>query len=88
MRAKLLKIVVIAAGLAVFSCMLVIRAQSIAGRPVAASITTNWVGDLVIGKDDPIDRIAPGNHPTTVEPVEIGLRSDGIVVWRRTNNVK
>lgn len=85
MRAKFLGITVFAVGLAAFSYILGIRAQSIAGRPVTSLMTTNWVGRLVTGKDDAIDRIAPGNHPTTVDPVEIGLRSDGVVVWRNAS---
>lgn len=82
MTAKFLKIMVLAVGLAAFSYMLGTRAQSIGGRSVTGPVTTNWVGRLVIGKGDAMDRIARGNKPTTVDPVEIGLRSDGVVVWR------
>jgi hypothetical protein len=50
------------------------------GRP---SATINWTGCLVVGQRDPIDQIARGAYPTTVQQVEIGLRSDGVVVWRK-----
>ena len=45
-------------------------------------ITTNWVGSLVVGKEDTVDRIAPGPHAQCEARVQLGLRSDGVVVWR------
>lgn len=48
-----------------------------------SSLTTNWIGCLVAGKEDTLDRIAPGPNPAVVRQVEIGLRSDGVVVWRK-----
>jgi hypothetical protein len=51
--------------------------------------TTNWLGYLVVGQNDPIDSIAvDGLHPTVSRQVQIGLRSDGIVVWRQSINTK
>jgi hypothetical protein len=35
-----------------------------------------------------MDNIARGPHPTIVREVEIGLRSDGVVVWRDVLNTK
>ena len=52
-------------------------------RPGATPVTTNWVGSLVVGKEDVIDRLAPGPHPQCESQVQLGLRSDGVVVWRR-----
>jgi len=51
--------------------------------------TTNWVGYLVVGQNDSIDSIAvDGPHPTVSRQVQIGLRSDGIVVWHQALNTK
>jgi hypothetical protein len=58
------------------------RAQSAGGAPNSSLITTNWIGCLVVGKGDPFDKMARGAHPTTMDQVQIGLRSDGVVVWR------
>ena len=66
--------------LAICGFILGTRAQSIPGG--SGSVTTNWIGCLVIGKDDTMDRLTRGPHPATVESVEIGLRSDGVVVWQ------
>ncbi len=54
----------------------------------SSGITTNWVGYLVAGRNDTIDRISPGTPPTIVREVEIGLRSDGVLVWREAGNAK
>ncbi len=40
------------------------------------------MGYLVVGQDDTLGRISGTPSPTTIRQVEIGLRSDGIVVWR------
>jgi hypothetical protein len=63
-------------------CIRGLQAQQVASKPAAASITTNWVGCLVVGQNDALDRIARGPYPAVVRQVEIGLRSDGVVVWR------
>lgn len=86
MKAKLLKIAALTLGLAVFIYIVRIHAQPVTGN--SASTSTNWVGCLVVGKDEPIDRIARGPFPTSLDRVEIGLRSDGVVVWRSTANAK
>jgi hypothetical protein len=52
------------------------------------AITTNWVGYLVAGQNDTSDRITLNPGPTVVGQVEIGLRSDGIVVWRESTKTK
>ena len=62
-----------------------------AGRPAtraqekaASQLSTNWVGGLVVGKKELGDPIAGrGLFPQVVGDVEIGLRSDGVVVWRK-----
>lgn len=86
MKANLLKIAALTLGLTTLIYIFRIHAQPATVQ--SASVTTNWVGCLVVGKDDAIDRIARGPFPTSVGGVEIGLRSDGIVVWRDAGNVK
>lgn len=86
MKAKLLKIAALILGLATLIYIVRIHAQTVTGQ--SASVTTNWVGCLVVGKDEPIDRLARGPFPTSLDRVEIGLRSDGIVVWRNAGNAK
>jgi|GEM_PF-2300755 len=63
-------------------CLTAIKAQPSVNPWHATSISTNWIGCLVVGKNDDIDQIAQGLHPTAVHQVEIGLRSDGVVIWR------
>ncbi|HKI70274.1 MAG TPA: hypothetical protein VKA67_11835 [Verrucomicrobiae bacterium] len=65
-----------------------INAQQNSNKPRSPSATTNWVGYLVVAREDSIDRIAPGPHPQTVRQIQIGLRSDGLVIWRGAANVK
>lgn len=53
-------------------------------KPAAAQVSTNWIGGLVVGKKEIGDPIAGrGLFPRVEEEIEIGLRSDGVVVWRR-----
>jgi hypothetical protein len=42
----------------------------------------------VIGEQESIDQISRGPHPAAKEEIELGLRSDGVVVWRRTRVLK
>jgi hypothetical protein len=59
-----------------------IYAQQVSNES-SASLTTNWTGYLVVGTDETVDRMPLQQpHPKTVAQVEIGLRSDGVVVWR------
>jgi hypothetical protein len=51
----------------------------------SASVRTNWVGYLVVGSELAIDRISPGPYPRADRQIEIGLRSDGVVVWRKAD---
>ena len=47
-------------------------------------LSTNWIGGLVVGKKEKGDPIAGrGLFPQVEGDVEIGLRSDGVVIWRR-----
>ena len=90
MKTKLWK----AAGL--LTLFLIFGAAYIAGvhaqpttKSVAPPATTNWIGELVVGKNETVDAIAIGGpHPTVIRRVEIGLRSDGTLVWRNTSNAK
>jgi len=46
--------------------------------------TTNWVGGLVVAKKEMGDPIAGHQlFPHADADIEIGLRSDGAVVWRK-----
>jgi hypothetical protein len=66
-----------------------VRAQQSTAGSTTPPATTNWIGYLVVGQNDPIDSIAIGGpHPTVTRQVEIGLRSDGVVVWRMASNAK
>ena len=84
METRLLKGVGLIAALAVVGLVWLARlkAQPAAGAPKASLVTTNWIGCLVVGKSDFVDNMARGLHPSTVQEVQIGLRSDGAVVWR------
>jgi hypothetical protein len=90
MNKKVLRIAGLALALAVFGFVYVagIKAQQNGNSSSSPSMATNWIGYVVFGKDDSLDQIARGAYPTADRRVEIGLRSDGIVVWRRTPNVK
>lgn len=53
-------------------------------KPAPSPLTTNWIGGLVVGKREAGDPIAGrGLFPQVEGDVEIGLRSDGVVVWRK-----
>jgi hypothetical protein len=91
MRAKFIKIAGLTVALA--ACGLVhmvsIHAQPGTTKSSPPPATTNWVGYLVAGQTVSIDPMpGTGPQPTTVRHVEIGLRSDGVVVWRMTPKTK
>jgi len=66
-----------------------VRAQPSSTKSGAPPATTNWVGNLVVGQNDSSDPIAVGGpHPTVNRHMQIGLRSDGVVVWRNTSSAK
>ena len=66
-----------------------VRGQQSTTKSGAPSAATNWIGNLVVGRNDSADPIAIGGpHPTVTRHVEIGLRSDGVVVWRNTSSAK
>ena len=90
MRNNRFNVAAIAAGLIILSSFFIIaiHAQSGASNSSPSSVTTNWMGCLVIGQDDTVDQISPGPHPKTMQHVQIGLRSDGVVVWRNSPNLK
>jgi hypothetical protein len=54
----------------------------------SSKLTTNWTGCLVVGRHDPVDSITRGLFPATIREVEIGLRSDGVIVWREASKIK
>jgi hypothetical protein len=65
-----------------------VRAQQTANNSSSSSVTTNWVGYLVAGQTDPADRITRSSSPTIIRQVELGLRSDGVVIWREATKGK
>ena len=82
MKPKTIKIVGIAMTLAAFGFVLIIRSYGQQAQSGSVSTTTRWSGFLVVGKTDSVDKIA-GAYPAADQTVEIGLRSDGVVVWRK-----
>jgi hypothetical protein len=66
-------------------CVVGVRAEQKSVTSSASNLTTNWVGYLVAGQGDALDQISPGPSPTVLHQVEIGLRSDGVVVWRKAH---
>lgn len=69
-------------------CIVGVRAQQTAHNSSSSSVTTNWVGCLVAGQTDPADRITWNSSPTVIRQVELGLRSDGVVIWREATKGK
>lgn len=60
-------------------------AEQKADSTTSSAMTTNWVGYFVFGERDTTDSITTEPFPKTDSRVQIGLRSDGIVVWRKAN---
>lgn len=42
-------------------------------------LTTNWIGEPVVNEDNPYF----GDQKPSLRGYQIGLREDGIVVWRK-----
>ena len=84
MKRKVLTFSGAAMALAVSFWLLVINAQPNPKNPGTGTPSTNWVGYLVLGEEDSIDHISRGPHPAAKEDIQLGLRSDGVVVWRHT----
>jgi len=91
MKTKFLKAAGLTAAFVIFASadLAGVRAQQSATKSGAPPATTNWIGYLVVGQKDRADPIAVGAPNPTVTPhVEIGLRSDGVVVWRNASSVE
>ena len=90
MKTKSLRIAGLAIALLVFGAVaiLTIDAQQSTSNSGALPLATNWVGYLVVGQIDRHDRINPVPSPTTIRQVEIGLRSDGVVIWQKTGKTR
>src|ERR1044071_2498892 len=58
------------------------NAQGTSNGSKISELSTNWVGFGVFGREDSVDRIGRGAYPAVDAQVQIGLRSDGLVVWR------
>ncbi len=85
MKKQLLRVTVLAAVAAGTGSIFLFSAlaqQTSPSTPRSSALTTNWIGSLVAGQPDTADRIAPGPHPTVLHQIEIGLRSDGALIWR------
>jgi hypothetical protein len=83
MKTKQLKVAALFAALivGVFICAWPgLQAQE---KAAPGQLSTNWIGGLVVGKKEKGDPIAGrGLFPQVEGDVEIGLRSDGVVIWR------
>ena len=90
MKTKSLKITGLAGALVIFGSIAIasIHAQRSTPKPGAMIVTTNWIGYLVVGQTSRIDRITPEPFPTTIPQVEVGLRSDGVLVWQEARKSK
>ena len=82
MKTRLLKIVGVVIAVAALCSVAIFTVHAQPGASKSGGASTNWVGYLVVGQNDKLDRITPSLTPTTMRQVEIGLRSDGSVVWR------
>ena len=82
MNATNLTIAGLVTTLAVLGALRLIGSPAQESYPNPPLMTTNWTGCLVVGKADPMDKISGELYPTTDLKVEIGLRGDGVVVWR------
>ena len=82
MKTRLLKIAGLAIAFVALGSFTIFTVHAQQGISKSGATSTNWVGYLVVGQSDRLDRITPGPTPTTMPQVEIGLRGDGIVVWR------
>jgi hypothetical protein len=49
----------------------------------AAKTNVTWLGSVVYGKE--VAGVVGGPFPHAQEGIEIGLRADGVVVWRKKN---
>ena len=91
MKTKFLKVAGMSAAFVIIGSVYIagIRAQQSTTNSGAPPATTNWIGYLVVGQNDSADPIAVGGpHPTVTRHVQIGLRSDGVVVWRNSSSAK
>jgi hypothetical protein len=90
MKTKIIKTTGLACALTTFAfiCATGIHAQQDSNKRNATPTSTNWIGYLVFGKEDSLDQIARGPFPITDQQVEIGLRSDGVIIWRSTSKPK
>jgi hypothetical protein len=91
MKTKLLKAAGLTAAFVILGSAYIarVRAQQSTTKSGVPPATTNWTGYLVVGQNDSADPIAVGGpYPTVSRHVEIGLRSDGVVVWRNASKAK
>jgi hypothetical protein len=82
MRDRILKITGAAQVTIAAICLLSVSAQENKRNPGDPALTTNWLGCVVVGKVDSIDAIGQGLYPQCAQQFQLGLRSDGVVVWR------
>jgi hypothetical protein len=65
-------------------CAIAFSNNSAQEKIPAQNLTTNWVGFLVVGQVELADPIAGrGPFPKGDKSIQVGLRSDGVVVWRK-----
>ena len=82
MKANVRMFVIVAASVALlWATSLVRSADSTGGMSKSNATNVNWLGPIVVGKESS-DTVG-GPFPHASREVEIGLRGDGVVVWRR-----
>lgn len=71
--------------LVIFAYTAGLRAQQSPAAPGGSTVITNWLGYIVVGETDRIDPITVGGpYPTVLRNLEIGVRSDGLLVYRNS----
>ena len=90
MKANFCKVVGLALLLLILGSAWIIGgcAQQAGGSSGSSAVVTNWVGYLVAGQNDTSDRIARNPSATVLRDIEIGLRNDGVVIWREAPRAK
>lgn len=64
------------------SWLLSLNAQENKRIPSSPGVSTNWLGCVVVGRQDAIDAITQIPYPQCAQQFQLGLRSDGVVIWR------
>lgn len=82
MRKQILKTTIAALAAVMAIWLLRVNAQENKRNHGNPMIATNWLGCIVVGGQDSMDAIGHGLYPQCAQQFQLGLRSDGVVVWR------